>query len=93
MQLLSTTGPVMRHLRALKGTPNSPLVQVTTMVRNPWPGWVASTPPVVDDSLSGWACTAIGVRICAMGGLLCDLELEDGQEPGRGGRLAVEFKP
>jgi len=28
-----------------------------------------------------------------MGGLFCDLELEDGQEPGRRGRLAVEFNP
>ncbi len=32
------------------------------MMRIPWPGWVASTPLVVDDSPSEWESTAIGVR-------------------------------
>src|SRR5215472_3807417 len=47
-------------------SPNSPFVQVTTTVRMPWPEYVASTPPVLDDSSSGCACTAISVSLSAM---------------------------
>src|SRR3954471_23642787 len=42
-------------------SPSSPFVQVTTTVRTPSSAYRASTPPVLDDSSSGCACTAISV--------------------------------
>src|SRR3954462_5371139 len=42
-------------------SPSSPLVQVTSTVRIPSAAYRANTPPVLDDSSSGWACTAISV--------------------------------
>jgi hypothetical protein len=47
-------------------SPNSPFVQVTTTVRMPSAEYFASTPPVLDDSSSGCACTAIRVSFAAM---------------------------
>ena len=42
---------------------------------------------------SGCPCAAISVRIFVIRLLLRELEPEEGQEPGRGGRLAEEFDP
>ena len=42
-------------------SPSSPFVHVTTTVRTPSAAYRAKTPPVLDDSSSGCACTAITV--------------------------------
>src|SRR4029079_14719980 len=43
-------------------SPSSPFVHVTTTVRKPSSAYRARTPPVLDDSSSGCACTAIKVN-------------------------------
>src|SRR5712691_12159843 len=47
-------------------SPNSPFVQVTTIVRTPSSPYLARAPPVLDATSSGCACTAIKVRVSAM---------------------------
>src|SRR3954466_306464 len=42
-------------------SPSSPFVHGTTTVRTPSSAYRARTPPVLDDSSSGCACTAISV--------------------------------
>src|SRR6516164_7868391 len=69
-------------------SPNSPFVQVTTTVRMPWPEYVASTPPVLDDSSSGCACTAISVSLSAMP-QACLI----GGPPGYAGQLCDQCLP
>src|SRR4051794_8898660 len=73
-------------------SPRSPLVHVTTIVRTPCSAYIASTPPVLDDSSSGCACTAISVNGFAMPSSL-PVRLTDGDWLVRQTRLTGSTEP
>ena len=52
---------LLARLDPARASPSSPFVHVTTTVRTPSSAYRARTPPVLDDSSSGCACTAISV--------------------------------